>query len=78
VILNVVCDLYGSAIPYRKKKDGQPGNGFKDRSFIHMFVMVAAFAASFFFAVNVVYIILASAAVGIFLEVVKHRKEQAK
>jgi chromate transporter len=77
VILNVVCDLYGSAIPYRKKKDGQPGNGIKDRSFIHMFVMAAAFAASFFFDVNVVYIILASAAVGILLEIVKHRREQA-
>jgi chromate transporter len=75
VILNVVCDLYGKAIPYRKKKDGQPGDCLKDRSPIHMLVMAAAFVASFFFGVNVVYIILASAFVGIFLEIGKHRKE---
>jgi hypothetical protein len=40
-----------------------------------MLVMAAAFVASFFFGVNVVYIILASAFVGIFLEIGKHRKE---
>jgi len=39
----------------------------KSRSIVHLFVMAAAFIAVFFFRVNVIYIILAAAAVGIIL-----------
>lgn len=53
VILDVVCGL-GSKV-------------LKSRSAVHLFVMAAAFIAVFFFRVNVIYIILAAAAVGIIL-----------
>ena len=53
VILDVVCGL-GSKV-------------LKSRSTVHLFVMSAAFIAVFFFRVNVIYIILAAAAVGIIL-----------
>ena len=41
------------------------------RSAVHIIVMIAAFAATFFFGVNVIIIILACAAVGIIIECIK-------
>lgn len=60
VILDVVCDL--------------GGNVLKEKALGNIAVMVAAFAAIFFFNVNVIYIILASAAVGIFKELIQIRR----
>ena len=40
-------------------------NVMKDRQWIHLVVMLAAFTATFFFRVNVVWIILCAAAVGV-------------
>ncbi len=57
VILNVVCDL-GSGV-------------LKKKSPTHLTIMVLAFAATFFWSVNVIYIILAAALVGIALELLK-------
>ena len=42
-----------------------------ERSAVHIIVMIAAFAATFFFGVNVIIIILACAAVGIIMECIK-------
>lgn len=61
VILDVVCSL--------------GGNVLKDRSVRAFVVMIVAFVATFFFHVNVIYIILAAALVGIVAEVIHHRKE---
>ncbi|WMJ90266.1 chromate transporter [Anaerocolumna sp. MB42-C2] len=61
VILDVVCDL------------GK--NVLKEKSYLNMAVMVLAFAATFFLNVNVIYIILTAALIGICKEVYKHRKE---
>ena len=61
VILDVVCDL------------GK--NVLKEKSYLNMAVMVLAFVATFFLNVNVIYIILAAAMIGISKEVYKHRKE---
>lgn len=64
VILNVVCDL-GSGV-------------LKNRSPIHLAVMVLAFAATFFWSVNVIYIILSAALAGVVLELLKRfRKSNA-
>lgn len=60
VIMDVVCGL------------GQ--NVIKERSLLHLTVMAAAFAATFFFGANVIYIILAAAVVGISSEMWKYRK----
>ncbi|MET0016558.1 chromate transporter [Oscillibacter sp.] len=60
VILDVVCDL--------------GGNVLKEKSIGNIAVMAAAFAAIFFFNVNVIYIILVSAAVGICKELIRVRK----
>ncbi len=57
VIMDVVCGL------------GQ--NVLRERSFLHLAVMVSAFAATFFFGINVIYIILAAAVVGIGSEILK-------
>lgn len=57
VILDVVFNL-GSGV-------------LKTKSVIHILVMIVAFAATFFFGVNVVYIILAAALVGIIVSVYK-------
>lgn len=57
VIMDVVCGL------------GQ--NVLRERSFLHLAVMVSAFAATFFFGINVIYIILAAAVVGIGSEIRK-------
>ena len=53
VILDVVCSLGGKVL--------------KQKSAIHMLIMAAAFVATFFFEVNVIYIILAAAVVGVLL-----------
>lgn len=51
------------------------GSGvLKEKSVLNCLVMGGVFVASFFFGVNVVLLILASAAVGIVREVVRHRK----
>ena len=51
---------------------------FKERSAIHITVMLAAFAATFFFGVNVIIIILAAAAVGIVSECFKRARRAEK
>lgn len=62
VILDVVCSL------------GE--NVLKEKSFVSIFIMIAAFVATFFLRVNVVYIILASAMIGICKAFFKLRKER--
>lgn len=62
VIMDVVCSLGSKVI--------------KERSFLHIAVMIAAFAATFFFEINVIYIILAAAAVGVINALIKLRKEK--
>ena len=59
VILDVVCSLGAGVL--------------KKRSWIHIAVMAAAFLATFVWNVNVIFIILAAAAVGICTELWKHR-----
>lgn len=58
VILDVVCGLGFKVL--------------KERSLVHLLVMGAAFAATFFWGVNVIFIILAAALVGICMEIAKH------
>ena len=48
----------------------------KEKQLLHMLILAAAFAASFFFRVNVIWIILFAAAAGI-LSVLAQRKEAA-
>lgn len=60
VILDVVCSLGIKVI--------------KQKSVIQIIVMVAAFAATFIFNINVIYIILAAAVTGIVTEVIKKKK----
>lgn len=54
------------------------GDVVKAKSAVHMAVMVAAFFAGFFFGVNVIYIILAAAAVGVVLALYAKKKERAR
>jgi chromate transporter len=61
VILDVVCGL------------GR--NVLKEKSWVSLVVMAGAFLATFVFGINVIYIILAAACVGICKEVVRHRRE---
>ena len=63
VILDVVCGL---GLDVLKKK-----------SVIHILVMIAAFCATWFFGVNVIYIILAAGALGIVLALIQHKKGEA-
>ena len=63
VILDVVCSL-GS-------------NVLKTRSLLHFLVLAAAFVATFFFDVNVIYIILAAALVGVLRAMLQKRKEDS-
>ena len=63
VILDVVCNLRMGVV--------------KTKSAVHMVVMAAAFCATFFFGVNVVYIILAAAVLGIILALTQHKKGEA-
>lgn len=60
VILDVVCNLGKNVI--------------KSRSVIKLLVMAAAFVATFFFKVNVIFIILGAALVGVLTEVIRRRK----
>ena len=60
VILDVVCGLGGKVL--------------SQKSAIHMLIMAGAFIATFFFKVNVIYIILAAAIIGVVL-VLRIRKE---
>ena len=62
VILDVVCSL-GS-------------NVMKMKSTVHLIVMAAAFLATFVFGVNVIYIILASALVGVVLAMMEKKKKE--
>ena len=64
VILDVVCSL--------------GANVFKMKSAIHLIIMAAAFIATFFFGVNVIYIILAAALVGVVLAMVEKKKKEAE
>ena len=59
VLLDVVCSLGAGVL--------------KKRSWVHIAVMAAAFLATFVWNVNVIFIILAAAAVGICTELWKHR-----
>ena len=61
VILDVVCNLGKNVV--------------KSRSVVKIGLMAAAFTATFFFKINVIYIILAAAAVGIVTETLRHTKE---
>lgn len=53
-------------------------NVFKSKSAVHLLLMAAAFVATFFFSVNVIYIILAAGLVGLVLALWKQRKERGK
>lgn len=63
VILDVVCGL--------------GDNVLKERSILSLVIMAGAFAATFFWKVNVMYIILAAALIGIGKELLRRRKERA-
>lgn len=64
VILDVVCSL-----GFKVVREKRP---------VALIVMAAAFVATFFYGINVIYIILGAALVGILTEVKQHRKgEQA-
>ena len=60
VILDVVCSLGSNVI--------------KQKNWIHYLILVVAFVATFVFQVNVIYIILASACVGILLAIIEQTK----
>ena len=60
VILDVVCSLGSNVI--------------KQKNWIHYLIFVVAFVATFVFQVNVIYIILASACVGILLAIIEQKK----
>lgn len=63
VILDVVCNLGMGVV--------------KTKSAVHMVVMAVAFCATFFFGVNVVYIILAAGVLGVILALTQHKKGEA-
>lgn len=62
VILDVVCGL------------GK--NVLKQRNPVHFLVMGTAFAATFVYHVNVIYIVLAAAVTGILVELWNHRRKR--
>lgn len=62
VILDVVCSLGSHVI--------------KEKSAVSLFVMAAAFIAAFFLDINVIFIILAAALVGVCRETLTHGKEK--
>ena len=64
VILDVVCSLGVKVV--------------KGRSWVDIAILVAAFAATFFFKVNVIYIIVAAALIGVVRILWMKRKEAAK
>lgn len=59
VILDVVCGLGGNVIKLHKP--------------VYLVIMAAAFAATFFLKINVIYIIIAAAVMGIILEILKRK-----
>lgn len=62
VILDVVCSL-GSGV-------------VKNKSVIDMIIMITAFAVSIFLDINIVYVIIGAAVIGIIREVIKHRRDK--
>ena len=62
MILDVVCGL------------GK--NVLKEKSSANIILMAAAFIATFFLNINVIYIILAAALFGIAREIIQHKKGQ--
>lgn len=55
------------------------GSGvIKQKKFIYYVIMIAAFCAVFFFKINVIFIILAAAAIGIMLELINRKRGVAK
>lgn len=63
VICDVVCGLGGKVL--------------RTRSAVSVLLMLGAFAATFFFRVNVMYILLAAIGAGVLLALAAHRKEGA-
>ncbi len=61
VILDVVCSMGGGIIKQKRP--------------VYLLIMACAFLAAYVFGINVIYIILAAAAVGILLEVWNKRRE---
>ncbi len=59
VILDVVCGLGGNVIKLHKP--------------VYLVIMAAAFAATFFLKINVIYIIIAAAVMGIILEILNRK-----
>ena len=64
VIADVVCDL-GSKV-------------LKTKSWIHITLMLAAFIATYFLNINVIFVILASALIGVILSLIDRRKGAKK
>ena len=64
VIADVVCDL-GSKV-------------LKTKSWIHIALMLAAFIATYFLNINVIFVILASALIGVILSLIDRRKGEKK
>lgn len=60
VILDVVCSLGGNVI--------------KQKNWIHYLILLAAFTATFIWNINVIYIILASACIGILSAILEYKK----
>lgn len=64
VIADVVCDLGGKV--------------FATKSWIHILMMFAAFAVAFFTSVNIIFVILTSALIGVMISLIERRKGAAK
>lgn len=64
VILDVVCGLGSKVV--------------KEKSALSILIMIAAFVATFFLDINVIFIILGAAIIGIIKEVYLHRKGATK
>ena len=64
VIADVVCDLGGKVL--------------KTKSWIHIALMLAAFIATCFLNINVIFVILASALIGVILSLIDRRKGAKK
>lgn len=64
VIADVVCDLGGKVL--------------KTKSWIHIILMLAAFIATCFLNINVIFVILASALIGVILSLIDRRKGAKK
>lgn len=64
VIADVVCDLGGKVL--------------KTKSWIHIALILAAFIATYFLNINVIFVILASALIGVILSLIDRRKGAKK